>query len=77
MEVGDGVFEVLSTNGDTQLGGSDMDQVLVEYLVKEFQKQHDVDITKDMKALQRLTEAAEDAKKELSCKHFTLLLFRS
>jgi molecular chaperone DnaK len=68
MEVGDGVFEVLSTNGDTQLGGSDMDQVLVEYLVKEFQKQHDVDITRDMKALQRLTEASEDAKKELSSK---------
>jgi molecular chaperone DnaK len=68
MEVGDGVFEVLSTNGDTKLGGSDMDQALVDYLAKEFKKQHGVDIKDDMKALQRLLEAAEDAKKELSSK---------
>jgi len=66
MEVGDGVFEVLSTNGDTELGGSDMDQALVEYLVDEFKKKEGVDLSKDAKALQRLTEAAEKAKMELS-----------
>jgi molecular chaperone DnaK len=66
MEVGDGVFEVLSTNGDTELGGSDMDQALVDYLAAEFKKKQDVDLRKDPKALQRLTEAAEMAKIELS-----------
>ena len=66
MEVGEGVFEVLSTNGDTQLGGSDMDQAVVDYLADEFKKQHDVDLKKDPKALQRLFEAAENAKIELS-----------
>jgi molecular chaperone DnaK len=66
MEVGEGVFEVLSTNGDTQLGGSDMDQALVDYLAKEFQKKNDVDLRKDPKALQRLFEASENAKIELS-----------
>jgi len=66
MEVGDGVFEVLSTNGDTQLGGSDMDQALVDYFAAEFRKKHDVDLRKDAKALQRLFEASEKAKMELS-----------
>ncbi|MBN2066173.1 MAG: molecular chaperone DnaK [Candidatus Thermoplasmatota archaeon] len=66
MEVGEGVFEVLSTNGDTQLGGSDMDQALVDYFLHEFKKKHTVDLTKDQKALQRLLEAAEKAKMELS-----------
>lgn len=66
MEVGDGVFEVLSTNGDTQLGGSDMDQALVDYFAAEFKKQHDVDLKKDPKAHQRLLEEAEKAKMELS-----------
>jgi len=66
MEVGEGVFEVLSTNGDTQLGGSDMDQALVDYLVDEFKKEHNVDLRKDAKAHQRLLEAAENAKIELS-----------
>ena len=66
MEVGDGVFEVLSTNGDTQLGGSDMDQALVDYLSNEFKKEHDVDLRKDAKSLQRLIEASEKAKMELS-----------
>ncbi len=66
MEVGEGVFEVLSTNGDTQLGGSDMDQVLVDYLVGEFKKKHNVEVKNDPKALQRLLEAAENAKIELS-----------
>ena len=66
MEVGEGVFEVLSTNGDTQLGGSDMDQALVDYLAGEFKKKHNVDIKDDPKALQRFLEAAENAKIELS-----------
>ena len=66
MEVGDGVFEVLSTNGDTHLGGSDMDQTLVDYMATEFHKKHKVDLRKDAKALQRLVEAAENAKIELS-----------
>ncbi|MFW6121494.1 MAG: molecular chaperone DnaK, partial [Petrotogales bacterium] len=68
MEVGEGVFEVLSTNGDTQLGGSDMDQKLVDYMADEFKKDHNVDLRKDAKSLQRLLEAAEEAKKELSSK---------
>jgi len=68
MEVGDGVFEVLSTNGDTKLGGSDIDKVLVDYLAKEFHKKHNIDLRKDTKSLQRLYEAAEDAKMELSTK---------
>ncbi len=66
MEVGEGVFEVLSTNGDTQLGGSDMDQAFVDYLAGEFKKEHDVDLKSDPKSLQRLLEAAEKAKMELS-----------
>lgn len=66
MEVGEGVFEVLSTNGDTQLGGSDMDQALVDYLASNFKKKHNVDLRTDPKALQRLTEEAEKAKMELS-----------
>jgi molecular chaperone DnaK len=68
MEVGDGVFEVLSTNGDTKLGGTDMDQALVDYMASEFEKEHDMDLREDPKSLQRLFEAAEDAKKELSSK---------
>lgn len=66
MEVGEGVFEVLSTNGDTQLGGADMDDALVDYIANNFEKTHGVDLKKDTKALQRLTEAAEKAKIELS-----------
>ena len=66
MEVGEGVFEVLSTNGDTQLGGSDMDQALVDFLAKEFKKEHGVDLRDDPKSLQRLLEEAEKAKMELS-----------
>ncbi len=68
MEVGEGVFEVKSTNGDTQLGGSDMDQAVVDYLSAAFKKEHNVDLQKDPKALQRLLEAAEEAKMELSSK---------
>jgi molecular chaperone DnaK len=66
MEFGEGVFEVKSTNGDTQLGGTDMDKVLVEFLVSEFKKREGVDLTKDSKAMQRLRDAAEIAKIELS-----------
>ena len=66
MEVGGGVFEVLSTNGDTQLGGSDMDQILVDYLAETFKKEHGIDLRKDVKSLSRLLDAAETAKMELS-----------
>lgn len=66
MDVGEGVFEVLSTNGDTQLGGSDMDQALVDYIAEEFKKQHNIDLRKDPKTFQRILEAAEAAKMELS-----------
>ena len=66
LEVGDGIFEVLSTAGDTNLGGDDFDKVLVNWLVNDFKKQEDIDLTKDIQALQRLTEAAEKAKMELS-----------
>jgi len=66
LELGDGVFEVLSTDGDTHLGGDDFDRVLIEYLAEEFKKEHGVDILKDSMALQRLREAAEKAKIELS-----------
>ena len=66
LEIGDGVFEVKATNGDTFLGGEDFDQVLITYLADEFKKEHGVDLTKDTLALQRLREAAEKAKIELS-----------
>ena len=66
LEIGDGVFEVKSTNGDTFLGGEDFDNRLVEYLVDEFRKENTVDLRKDKLALQRLKEAAEKAKIELS-----------
>ncbi|MDX9745274.1 MAG: molecular chaperone DnaK [Syntrophales bacterium] len=66
LEIGDGVFEVKSTNGDTHLGGEDFDQVLIEYLATEFKKDQGIDIRGDKMALQRLKEAAEKAKMELS-----------
>ncbi len=66
LEIGDGVFEVLSTNGDTFLGGEDFDNRLVDYLCDEFQKQNGVDLRKDPIALQRIRVKAEEAKKELS-----------
>lgn len=66
LEIGDGVFEVKSTNGDTHLGGEDFDSTIIEYLAAEFQKDQGVDIRKDRMALQRLKEAAEKAKIELS-----------
>ncbi len=66
LEVGDGVFEVLSTNGDTHLGGDDFDQVIINWLAEEFNKEESIDLRKDPMALQRLKEAAEKAKIELS-----------
>ncbi|RKS50660.1 molecular chaperone DnaK [Gillisia mitskevichiae] len=66
LELGDGVFEVLSTNGDTHLGGDDFDQVIIDFLADSFIKAEDIDLRKDPMALQRLKEAAEKAKIELS-----------
>jgi len=66
LEVGDGVFEVKSTNGDTRLGGDDYDKRVVDWLVTEFRKDQGIDLTTDKQAMQRLTEAAEKAKIELS-----------
>ncbi len=66
LEIGDGVFEVKSTNGDTFLGGEDFDQVLIDYLAAEFKKDNGIDLTSDPLSLQRLKEAAEKAKIELS-----------
>ncbi len=66
LEVGDGVFEVLSTRGNNKLGGDDFDNALVDYLASEFKKESGVDLTKDLTAMQRLKDAAEKAKKELS-----------
>ena len=66
LEVGDGVFEVLATSGDTQLGGDDFDEKIVQWLIKGFKDQEGIDLTQDSQALQRLTEAAEKAKIELS-----------
>lgn len=66
LELGDGVFEVISTNGDTHLGGDDFDQAIINHLVEEFKKSDGIDLSKDQMALQRLKEAAEKAKIELS-----------
>jgi molecular chaperone DnaK len=66
LEVGDGIFEVLSTAGDTNLGGDDFDNVLVNWLMNDFKQQEGIDLSTDVQALQRLTEAAEKAKIELS-----------
>ncbi|OQY05121.1 MAG: molecular chaperone DnaK [Bacteroidetes bacterium 4572_117] len=66
LELGDGVFEVKSTNGNTHLGGDDFDQVIIDWLAEEFKSEHNIDLRKDPMALQRLKEAAEKAKVELS-----------
>ena len=66
LEVGDGVFEVLSTSGDTHLGGDDFDKVIVDHLANSFKSNEGIDLRQDKQALQRLTEAAEKAKIELS-----------
>ena len=66
LELGDGVFEVKSTNGNNKLGGDDFDQKIIDYIVKEFKKENSVDLSKDKMAMQRLKEVAEKAKKDLS-----------
>ena len=66
LDIGDGVFEVLATNGNTHLGGDDFDQRIIDYLVSEFKKSNGIDLTQDKMAMQRLKEAAEKAKIELS-----------
>ncbi|RJQ16784.1 molecular chaperone DnaK [Candidatus Woesearchaeota archaeon] len=66
MEFGDGVFEVKSTSGDTQLGGTDMDNAIIDFIVKDFKGKEDIDLSKDKTAMQRVREAAEKAKIELS-----------
>ncbi|MHB1424112.1 MAG: molecular chaperone DnaK [Gemmataceae bacterium] len=66
LDVGEGVFEVLGVNGDTHLGGDDFDQVLIDWIAEEFKKENGIDLRKDQMALQRLKEAAERAKKDLS-----------
>ena len=73
LEVGDGIFEVLATAGDTILGGDDFDNLLVKWLMNDFQKQEGIDLTNDIQALQRLTEAAEKAKIELSTVDKTII----
>ena len=67
LDIGDGVFEVLSTNGNTHLGGDDFDQRIMDYLVAEFKRAEGIDLSKDRQAMQRLKDAAEKAKIELSC----------
>ncbi|PYI51844.1 molecular chaperone DnaK [Paenibacillus flagellatus] len=66
LELGDGIFEVKATSGDNRLGGDDFDQTIIDYLVSEFKKEHGIDLSKDKAAVQRLKDAAEKAKKELS-----------
>jgi molecular chaperone DnaK len=66
LEIGDGVFEVLATNGDTHLGGDDFDIIILNWMLEEFKKEHGIDLSKDKMALQRLRDAAEKAKIELS-----------
>ena len=66
LELGDGVFEVKSTNGNNKLGGDDFDKKIIDYIVKEFKKENDIDLEDDKMAMQRLKEVAEKAKKDLS-----------
>ncbi len=66
LEIGDGVFEVLATNGDTHLGGDDFDNVIIDWILEEFKKENSIDLSKDKMALQRIKDAAEKAKIELS-----------
>jgi len=71
LELGDGVFEVKATDGDTHLGGDDFDQVIIDWLADEFKKDENIDLRHDPLALQRLKEAAEKAKIELSSSNST------
>ncbi len=73
LEIGDGVFEVIATAGDTHLGGDDFDQVIIDYLVQQFKNDNGIDLSKDRMAMQRLKEAAEKAKIELSGTQKTLI----
>ena len=73
LEIGDGVFEVVATDGDTQLGGDDFDQRIMDYLVDEFRKDTGIDLSKDASAMQRLKDAAEAAKMELSARKETTI----
>lgn len=73
IEIGDGVIEVLATDGDNQLGGDDFDKRIADYLVAEFKKQNRVDLSRDAAAMQRVREAAEQAKKELSASENTIV----
>ena len=66
LELGDGLFEVKATSGNNKLGGDDFDQAIIDYLVAEFKKEHGIDLTGDNMAMQRLKDAAEKAKKDLS-----------
>ena len=75
MEMGGGVFEVLSTSGDTKLGGTDMDKVLIDYVVDEFKKKEGVDLTSDSTAMARIREACEKAKIELSTLNRQMLIY--
>ena len=74
LDLGEGVFDVLSTNGDTHLGGDDFDQKIIDWIADEFKKSDGVDLRKDPKTLQRLKEAAENAKKELSSANSTEIM---
>ena len=69
IEIGDGVIEVLATNGDNRLGGDDFDKKVTDYMIADFKKKEGIDLSNDKMALQRLREAAEKAKKELSSCH--------
>src|SRR4029079_693262 len=71
LELGDGVFEVKATNGDTHLGGDDFDEKIVDYIAEEFKKDQGVDLRQDKQALQRVRDAAEKAKIELSASNET------
>jgi len=73
LELGDGVFQVKSTNGDTQLGGDDFDQKIMEWIIAEFKKEQGIDVSEDKLAIQRIKEAAEKAKIELSSLHETTI----
>ena len=73
LEVGDGIFEVLATAGDTNLGGDDFDKVLVNWIINDFKDQENINLAEDVQALQRLTEAAEKAKMELSTVEKTII----
>src|SRR6056297_1900373 len=71
LELGDGVYDVVATNGDNDLGGDDWDEAIIDYLAENFQNEHGIDLREDRQALQRLTEAAEEAKIELSSRKET------